>query len=47
MSKKKKDKVKVRRTWKIDPRTKVVEPETKYRRTKERKNIRKEINESF
>lgn len=41
----KKNRIKIRRTWKIKPITKVVDNERKYDRKKEKHKVRREINE--
>ena len=39
----KKNKVKIRHIWKIDPRTKIIESKTKFNRSKSKKITRKYI----
>lgn len=43
----KKDKVKVRRTWKINPTTRVEQIKIKYDRAKEKEEIQEELTQSL
>lgn len=43
----KKNKIKIRRTWKIKPITKIVDSEKRYDRKKENQHVKKQIKEEL
>ncbi len=47
MSKKKRKKIKVRRTWDIDPSTQVHKVDTDYNRAKSKQDLKEEVEETF